>query len=116
MEKWKNVVGFEGVYEVSNAGRVRTMKTGHIKKLTISKSDGRPFLLLWKDNIYKVSRVGRLVLFAFRGPPPSGHECCHNDGDPQNNRLSNLRWDTAAANQRDRVKHGTSNRGERCAA
>ena len=114
MEQWKNVVGWEGVYEVSNAGRVRTTRTGHIKKLTIDKKSGRPFLLLWKDNIYKVARVGRLVLFAFRGAPPSGYECCHNDGDPTNNRLGNLRWGTPASNQRDRVKHGTSNRGEQC--
>ncbi len=116
MERWKQVVGFEGLYEVSDNGRVRTVKTGRIKKPTVDKIDGRHFLLLWRDNKCYGTRVSRLVLLAFRGPPPSGHEGCHNDGNNDNNRLSNLRWDTPSENQRDRAKHGTSNRGERCAA
>jgi predicted secreted protein len=56
------------------------------------------------------------VLTAFVGPRPKGLQCCHNDGNPWNNKLENLRWDTAQSNQRDRAKHGTSNRGERCAS
>lgn len=47
-----------------------------------------------------------LVLEAFVGPRPDGMEGCHNDGDPSNNRLSNLRWDTPLANWSDRRKHG----------
>jgi len=114
-EIWKPVVGFEGIYEVSDHGRVRTIKTGKLKKPTLSKKEGRLFLLLWKDNKYKMMKVHRIVCFAFHGAPPPKYECCHNDGNPLNNHISNLRWDTAAANQADRVKHGTSNRGERCA-
>ena len=38
---------------------------------------------------------------------------CHNDGNPANNHYTNLRWDTPAGNQADRVKHGTHTRGER---
>ena len=38
-------------------------------------------------------------------------QCCHNDGNKHNNKLSNLRWDTATANQLDKNKHGTSNKG-----
>jgi hypothetical protein len=113
-EEWKPVPEFKGLYEVSNHGRIRTIKTGKIKKPTIDKKDGRPAVLLWEKNKYKLRRVGRIVLRAFCGEPISGHECCHNDGDPTNNHLSNLRWDTASANQKDRVKHGTSNRGEQC--
>jgi hypothetical protein len=60
-----------------------------------------------------VKRMHRLVLFAFVGPCPPGMEGCHNDGNHQNNALSNLRWDTPSANQRDRAKHGTSNQGSR---
>lgn len=114
MEIWKPVVGFEGRYAVSNLGRVKNVKTKRIKKPTPDKKDGRLFLLLWNGNKAKAVRVGRLVLLAFRGPPPNGHEGCHNDGNPANNRLTNLRWDTPSANQRDRVRHGTSNRGEQC--
>jgi hypothetical protein len=57
--------------------------------------------------------VHRLVLEAFVGPCPDGMEACHRDGDRLNCALSNLRWDTPAANQADRVLHGTSNRGSR---
>lgn len=52
-------------------------------------------------------RVHRLVLEAFVGPAPAGTEGCHNDGNPQNNALSNLRWDTHAENMLDQVRHGT---------
>lgn len=116
IETWKPVFGFEGLYEVSDHGQVRTVKTGHMKVPTPHPKDGRLNVLLWKGNKCKLMKVHRLVLFAFVGAPPEKHECCHNDGNPKNNHLSNLRWDTAAANQADRVKHGTSNRGERCAA
>lgn len=57
-------------------------------------------------------RVHRLVLEAFVGPCPPGMECCHNDGDPANNRLQNLRWDTRKANRADQLAHGTRVRGE----
>ena len=60
--------------------------------------------------------VHRLVLEAFAGPCPEGQECCHNDGDPANNRLANLRWDTPKANSEDRWRHGTMRFGERANA
>jgi len=50
--------------------------------------------------------VHRLVLEAFTTECPDGLQCCHNDGDPTNNRLENLRWDTPMANIKDQVKHG----------
>lgn len=57
--------------------------------------------------------IHRLVLEVFVGPCPEGMVACHNDGNPRNNALSNLRWDTREANMRDRDRHGTSPRGER---
>ena len=48
-----------------------------------------------------------LVLKAFIGPCPDGTECCHNDGNPANNAISNLRWDTRSGNIFDAVRHGT---------
>ncbi len=42
----------------------------------------------------RILKVGRLVLLAFVGPPPTGHVCCHDDGDQSNNTLGNLRWAT----------------------
>lgn len=116
IEHWLPVVGFEGLYEVSSHGRVKTIKTGLIKKPTLSKKEKRLCVMLWKNNKNKLMKVHRLVLFSFVGQPPEKYECCHNDGDYTNNNLSNLRWDTAQNNQLDRIKHGTSNRGERCAS
>jgi hypothetical protein len=56
----------------------------------------------------------RLVLLAFVGPCPAGLEACHNDGNPANNRLANLRWDTRKSNAADKVRHGRSVTGEKC--
>ncbi len=57
--------------------------------------------------------VHRLVLEAFVGPCPEGMQCCHfPDRNPANNRLSNLRWDTAKANAADKVIHGTDVRSK----
>ena len=114
MEEWRNVVGFEGLYEISNHGNVRSLKTGKIKNQTINKKDNRPFLNLWKENKQKIMRPHKLVLEAFVGICPQGMECCHNDGNTFNNHIDNLRWDTHTSNIHDRIKHGTSNRGERC--
>jgi hypothetical protein len=114
VEEWRDVVGFEGLYKVSNFGQVQTVKTGEIKKQTIADGDKRPYLSLWKNNKIKVCRPHKLVMEAFVGVRPQGMECCHNDGNPQNNYLSNLRWDTPISNQADRVRHGTTNRGEQC--
>lgn len=114
MEEWRNVVGFEGIYEVSSHGNVRSVKSGQLKKITEDKKTNRPFLNLWKNNKQNVVRVHKLVLEAFVGLCPEGLECCHNDGNSFNNHISNLRWDTHKSNIHDRITHGTSNRGERC--
>jgi DNA-binding transcriptional regulator YiaG len=53
-----------------------------------------------------------LILEAFKGPRPLKTECCHNDGNPVNNRLDNLRWGTHQENQRDALRHGTRKTGE----
>ena len=56
----------------------------------------------------KVARtIHRLVLEAFVGPCAPGLICCHNDGDPTNNRVENLRWDTYQSNSDDMLLHGT---------
>ncbi len=62
---------------------------------------------------YHVRYVHRIVLEAFVGPPSSGMEGCHYDGNPLNNRLDNLRWDTKKANCADAIRHGRTTRGER---
>ncbi len=116
METWKPVIGYEKLYEVSDAGQIRNLLTRKLKKFTYDKQKRRPFVGLWRNNKIQVFYPHKAVLEAFVGPRPQGMECCHNNGDPFDNRLENLRWDTPRNNQLDRIKHGTSNRGERCAA
>ena len=82
----------------------------------VDKRDGRlRFSLCASGAKPRTMDLGRVVLLALVGPPPPGTECCHGDGDPTNNRIGNLRWDTSSANRLDSVRHGTHPRlyGER---
>lgn len=60
--------------------------------------------------------VHRLVLEAFVGIRPDGTMCCHDNGDPSDNRLANLRWGTNKENCADKIAHGTIARGRRVAS
>jgi hypothetical protein len=60
----------------------------------------------------KSTTVHRLILLAFIGPCPPGHEACHNNGIRTDNRPSNLRWDTRKSNHNDKHVHGTWQGGE----
>jgi len=100
-------------YEVSNQGRVRSLKHGKVRVLRPYRNNkGYLLVSLMRLNKRKHRTVHSLVLTAFVGPRPDGYEACHNDGTRTNNTLSNLRWGTAKGNAADRVLHGTSNRGE----
>lgn len=125
-ETWLPVVGWEIYYEVSDLGRVRRRansparyKTEKVlSPKTCKREDnhkGYKQVTLKNDAMgAKTLYVHRLVCEAFHGASPTAqHQCCHNDGDPHNNHASNLRWDTRAANEADRILHGTHNRGER---
>jgi hypothetical protein len=133
-EEWKKIDGFEH-YEVSSHGRVRSkarsmMRSnprwkhaqgqeitvggriikGWIKKNVRPGLKKKPYAVLvsLRENgkTYTL-RLHRLVLGAFVGPCPKGKEGCHNDGNPLNNNIKNLRWDTRKANAHDSVRHGT---------
>ncbi len=125
VEQWKPVVGFEGHYEVSDTGRVRSIPRvvrtatrlrqtirGRLLRPTPARS-GHLSVDLRNNERRKMSRVHRLVLEAFVGPAPAGTEGCHRDGDPTNNALENLRWGTRSDNEGDKKRHGTDNAGER---
>ena len=105
MEEWRDVVGFEGIYEISSFGVLRNKLTGLIKKVNI---DSRKVttVKLQKDKKAYTFAPHRIVMEAFVGPRPEGMECCHYDGDRLNNRLDNLRWDTPKNNHKDTVRHG----------
>lgn len=86
-------------------------KWRRLKEVWIGK--GYLGVRLGVNRVHKTHYIHRLVLEAFAGSCPEGMEACHNDGNRLNNWLNNLRWDTPAANQADRIKHGTDHRGEK---
>jgi len=105
-ERWLAAVGFEGLYEVSDRGRVRNSRTGYVLSPATDRH-GYQQVGLWQDGKRKYVSVHRLVLAAFVGPCPEGMEGCHNDGDSTHNDVDNLRWDTHAGNVSDSQRHGT---------
>lgn len=111
-EYWKPVVNYEGYYEVSNTGRIRRTQTGHILKPRIS--NGYCLVDLRVNCVRKYYRIHRLVALSFVGPQPtSEHEIRHFDGDKRNNNSDNLSWGTRIENERDKVRHNKTNRGQR---
>ena len=115
-EIWRPVVGFEGLYEVSSRGRIRSRPRpgtngGVLKPNKTTK--GYPKADLSSGGEITTRLIHRLVLEAFVGACPDGMEACHNDGVKANNRLKNLRWDTPASNYADRDQHGMTARGDK---
>lgn len=110
VEVWLPAPEFEGLYEVSNLGRVRRIGSGTCLA-SVDRGDGYPFVTLSNGKV-KNCPVHRLVLTAFCGPPPfEGAQAAHNDGDRGNPKLTNLRWASPSENQADRIRHGTMCRG-----
>jgi hypothetical protein len=93
-ESWRPVVGYEGVYEVSNIGRVR--RSGRIIAQPLVL--GYPSVHLCWLGIRKRHYVHRLVAKAFIGPPPEGRSVNHIDGNKSNPRVENLEYATAKEN------------------
>lgn len=124
VERWLPVVGWEGLYEVSDLGRVRSVAHTTMrrdgKRYTVAPLLRRQQLVrgylvvgLVRADLQTTDRVHRLVLTAFVGSCPEGQQARHLDGDRTNNRLTNLAYGTAAQNAADRAAHGTTARGER---
>jgi hypothetical protein len=121
---WKPVAGYEGIYEVSDEGRVRSLDRFALNRSKPRKTHGRllqPFtmpgghqhLVLSRDGVQRGVHVHRLVAEAFVPGHQLGLEVCHNDGDAANNRAANLRWDTRKANAQDAIAHGTHHNAAR---
>lgn len=118
-EEWRDVVGWEGLYRVSNTGDVRSLdrtvagklgSTRVIKAKPVKhdvRKDGYHFVKLMCGNHTQHYYIHRMVLDAFVESQPDGMEACHNDGDRENNAVTNLRWDTRKNNHADKVRHGT---------
>lgn len=121
LERWLPVAGYEGCYEVSDLGRVRSLPrvtsdgrriAGRILTLGHAKH-GYPTANLWTDGRYRTRTVHALVAEAFIGPAPEGTEVRHLDGNPVHCVPSNLAYGTHAENMQDTLRHGTNDRAAR---
>ena len=111
-EQWKDVVGYEGAYMVSDRGRIRSLdqvvkcKLGSVRTLRgkiLAQGgikDKTRHISLTRDGTQITHIVARLVLYAFRGPPPQGMVACHKSRNVTDNSLTNLHWTTLQENQK----------------
>lgn len=116
VEVWKDIPGYEGCYQASNLGRIKSLdrdvyRGGIIKHISgcmmslRETDDGRIKVDLRKDGFKKTFKVHRLVALAFLPNPDNLREVNHKDENPKNNRLDNLEWCTHIYN----CKYGTRN-------
>lgn len=115
-EIWKDIPGYEGIYQASNFGRIRTVegKTTFTKRHGVRKWKSRILkgrgnnpitgarVSLWKDGKVKDALVARLVAKTFLGEPPEGFTVNHIDGNRFNNKIENLEWLSLG----DNIRHG----------
>ena len=119
-ERWKDIKGYEGLYQVSDAGRVKMISlkgkpTNTILKLQINHRGYQWTLLSKPGHKRKGFRIGRLVLTAFVGEPMPGEECNHLNADKLDDHLENLEWASPKENMRHAKEHGLILRGEEVA-
>lgn len=117
MEEWKPVPGYEGLYEVSDLGRVRSVPRVQVTNTCTRRLKGRVLKprklaghhkVMLSDASFKRKDllVHRLVLFTFVGEPPEGYEACHRNDIGTDNRLINLYWGTRSENVYDQINNG----------
>lgn len=113
IEIWRDVPDYGGRYRVSDLGRVMSLMVGG-PRLLLGETDHRGRRRVILSRPLRKILVARLILMTFVGPCPPRQQACHWDDDPRNNRLSNLRWDTAKANKQDAARNGRIARGAAC--
>ena len=104
MEEWRSIPGYEGLYEISSYGRVKSLEISYIKKNGVMdhkpeiilrpKNNGTGYftVCLYKNKIHKYYLIHRLVAQAFIPNPDNLSEVNHKDEDKSNNRVDNLEW------------------------
>lgn len=121
-EQWKQVVGYEGLYEVSESGQVFSVprvdikgvpRGGHLMKTRTEKA-GYLSVALMNDGVMKRRKIHSLVIEAFVGSKPSPEMVCrHWDDVKLNNHFTNLLWGTRLENKGDAIRNGKSATRER---
>lgn len=108
-EIWKVIPGFDGLYEASNLGRIRSKARirrsgvplrGRVLKPTVSRGGYLQVALTNMDGIRKDMKVHRLVAMAFLSNPENKEQVNHKNGVRNDNRLENLEWCTCSENHR----------------
>lgn len=116
MEIWKDIPGYEGIYQASNYGQIRSTpgKITSNKRHGVRRWKSRTLkgrgdfavtgrrVSLWKDGKAKDWLVARLVATAFLGEPQDGYTVNHKDGNRLNNNIDNLEWLSVG----DNIRHG----------
>jgi len=119
IEQWRDVVGYEGLYEVSNIGNVRSLdrevrnptgggmrlRKGRLLRHSYHKH-GYPRVSLYDEGIKTTVDIHRLVAEAFIDNPDNHPFVLHNDDNPKNNSVDNLRWGNCSDNGHDAVRNG----------
>lgn len=129
LERWVALPGYEGLYEVSDHGRLRSVDR-HVPRRTRggrfrkcfkrgrliaggSHKGGYTLIHLYRDGQREVTTLHACIALAFIGPRPEGMLVCHIDGDSSNNRPENLMYGSPQDNMDHRIGHGTKLYGER---
>jgi len=98
-EQWRDVSGYDGIYQVSDQGQVRNTHTSKILQ-PVRIKNGRLYVTLSSDGFQRKCTVHSLVAAAFLGDCPPQHETTHKDGDYTNNAAQNLEYVTRGENQK----------------
>ena len=104
MEIWKDIEGYENLYQVSNMGRIRSVKTGRIRK-SVTYSSGYQYVNLSKNNSTKIYLIHRLVAKAFLPNPDNLPQVNHKNEQKDCNMVTNLEWCSKEYN----INYGTRN-------
>jgi hypothetical protein len=100
-------------YRFGSNGKVQTLSRSGCEWKTVhpcKTAKGYTVTSVNVDGKRKRFYIHRLIAEAFFGPCPSGMVCCHKDGNPSNNCVSNLRWGTSKSNSSEMVQHGRAGR------
>lgn len=110
MEVWKDIQGFEGRYQVSSLGNVKSLNFNNTGKVKLLNNEnlvkGYPFVTLSKNGKYKNYTIHRLVALAFIQNPSNKPAVNHINGIKTDNRAVNLEWVTQSENMQHALKTG----------